>query len=247
MRTNSMKWLYGMTVLLLLCCSTSGIAAKPWVKTRVVYLGNTPIKLVKYQYKQGKNFVHVHQNETTAKRAALTYIKRHGGSLLTLVHPGDRNIRFVLRHQRYAFDPNRIYSKTGIKKTLRAQSHYSPAAAIEVRKLAQAILHFLPKGKIIAVHNNQDYSMVAYFPGHGLAGDARAIQFRHQTSLRNFYLVTKKHRFIHLERRRQNVIWQSSDVQDDGSLSVYLAKRDYVNVEAAYHAFRQQLRMLRLA
>ncbi len=216
-------------------------------QTHLVYLGNTPVKVVKYSHGRGKNFVHVHQNEKTAKRAALTYIRHHGGSLLTLVHPGERHIAFVLRHQRYEFDPNRIFTDKGIKKTLSAESHYSPAAAIEVKKLAKTIVRLLPKGKVIAVHNNRDYSMSYYFPGHELAGDVKAIQGRHAHTYRNFYLVTQKRSFLRLQRLKQNVVWQADDVQDDGSLSVYLASRDYVNVEAAYAAFVEQLKMLRLA
>lgn len=213
-------------LILTLCWGESALSAKLKVQTRVIYLGNTPVKLVKYQRGHGKNFVHVHQNETTAKKAALTYVKRYGGSLLTLVHAGERNIHFILRHQYYEFDPNRIYTAVGIKKTLRANSHYSPAARIEVEKLSRAILRFLPKGKIIAVHNNRDYSMKDYFPHHELAADAKAIQARHAASYRNFYFVTQKRSFIHLQQLRQNVVWQSHQVQDDGSLSVYLSKRD---------------------
>lgn len=227
--------------------AATAMASTLTTQTRIVYVGNTAVKVIKYSHGHGKNFVHVHQNEKTAKRAALTYIKRHGGSLLTLVHSGERHIRFVLRHQRYEFDPNRIFSDKGIKTTLRSESHYSPAAAIEVKQLAKTILRLLPKGKIIAVHNNRDYSMANYFPGHEMAADVRAIQQRHAQTYRNFYLVTQKRSFVRLQRLRQNVVWQAHDVRDDGSLSVYLASRDYVNVEAAYSAYLEQLRMLRLA
>lgn len=237
-----------LRVILLFITTTHSALAVSLVKhTQVIYLGNTPVQLVRYHYKTGKNFIHLHESEYTAKKAAIAYIKKHGGSLVTLVHSGKRNISFVLRHQRYECDPNRIFSDRGIKKTLRAQSHYSPAAKEEVKKLARAILAALPKGKIIAVHNNETYSMLDYYPGHELETEARALQKKASTSLRNFFLVTQKQSFVRLQRLKQNIVWQSPFVEDDGSLSVYLARRDYINIEAAYDAFRQQRHMLEIA
>jgi hypothetical protein len=217
------------------------------IHTRTVYLGSTKVKLVQYSKGKGKQFVHVHESENTAKRAALTYVKCHGGRLLTLVHNGDRNITFVLRHQRYAFDPNRIFTKAGIRATLRLQSHYSPAAVIEVEKLAKAILRSIKPGKVIAVHNNKEYSIAEYFKGHSLSKEARAVHYRRKNTYRNFYLVTRYATYRRLKRLGFNVVWQARRAGNDGSLSVRLAKRDYVNVEAAYGAFSKQLRMLRFA
>ena len=53
-----------------------------------VMLGGTTVIIKKERYGRGKNFVHLHQNETTALKAAKAVVKEHGGSLLTLVHPG---------------------------------------------------------------------------------------------------------------------------------------------------------------
>lgn len=218
------------------------------MRTRTVYVGSTPVKLVQYRKGRGKQLVHVHENEVTAKKAALTYVRRYGGSLLTLVHKGDRNISFVLRHQRYEFDPNRIFTKAGIRATLSLQSHYSPAAAIEVAKLARAIRRLIKPGKVIAVHNNKkEYSIAEYFKGHPSSKDARAVHYRRRNTYRNFFLVTRYSTYRRLKRSGFNVVWQAKRAGDDGSLSVRLAKRDYVNVEAAYDAFSQQSRMLKFA
>lgn len=240
-----------ISLIIAICCLVQAnhlLAHSLKIHMRSVYLGSTRVKLVQYSKGRGKQFVHVHESENTAKRAALTYVKRHGGRLLTLVHNGERNITFVLRHQRYAFDPNRIFTKTGIRTTLRLQSHYSPAAAIEVEKLAKAILRSITPGKVIAVHNNkEEYSIAAYFKGHSLSKEARALHYRRKNTYRNFYLVTRYSTYHRLERLGFNVVWQARRVGNDGSLSVRLAKRDYVNVEAAYDAFSKQLRMLRFA
>ncbi|WP_332248015.1 hypothetical protein [Legionella tunisiensis] len=80
-----------------------------------VTLGNTKVKIIK-QNGSGKTFIHLHENEKTALEAAKTFIKKKGGTLITLRHSGTRNIVFHLRRVRYEFDPNRIFTDRGIKK-----------------------------------------------------------------------------------------------------------------------------------
>lgn len=229
-----------MRYLFCLLMALSGLA---YSKTYTVKLGNTKVAIIK-QVGRGKTFVHVHENEVTALKAAKLYIAKHGGTLITLKHSGERNIVFHLRGKRYEFDPNRIFTNRGIRRTLRHFGSYSLPAHREVKKLATKIKTLLPKGKIIAVHNNRDYSLKEYYPKHPLAGDARAIHHRPGSNHRNFYFVTQKKEYNRLERLKFNVILQSRKAQDDGSLSYFLARRNYINIEAAYGALRAQLRML---
>ena len=163
------------------------------------FASNHPVKVgdstvvIKQQLRgKGKAFIHVHQNEKTALRAAKAVIRTEGGSILTLVHSGKRNIVFHLHKKRYEFDPNRIFTGVGIKKTLKQFGRYTPEAHVEVKRLADKIKMLLPKGKIIAVHNNRSYSFKDYYPGKGLARDAQALNINAQKHYRNFYLVTKK-------------------------------------------------------
>jgi len=215
--------------------------------TYPVQLGNNIVVIKQYKHGRGKAFIHLHQNEITALKAAKSVVRMKGGSILTLVHPGTRNISFTLRGQHYEFDPNRIYTDAGIKKTLREFSHYSPAAKIEVKKLANKIVRLLPKGKVIAVHNNKTYSLKEYFPGKPLAKDVRAISVRNRNNYRNFYLVTQKQDYSRLKKFKYNIVWQASSVTDDGSLSVFLKHRKYVNVEAGYDQLAPQIKMLKHA
>ncbi|MDP3268856.1 MAG: protein tyrosine phosphatase [Legionella sp.] len=193
---------------------------------------------------KGKTYVHVHHNEQTALRAAKIVINKQGGSLITLIHSGGRNIVFHLNNQRYEFDPNRIYTDTGIKKTLTQYSSYSPAAHQEVKKLANSIKQILPPGKVIAVHNNSSYSLKDYLPGHQLAHDAKALYMSPDNYYRNFYLVTKIKDYLRLKMEGFNGILQKPAATDDGSLSIYLAKREYINVEAGYDQLQAQVNML---
>lgn len=205
------------------------------------------VVVVKHIQGAGKTYVHVHHNEQTALKAAQAVRRQDGASLITLVHSGGRNIVFHLNHERFEFDPNRIYTDTGIKKTLTQYSRYTPQAHREVKKLANQITTLLPDGKVIAVHNNSSYSLKDYLPGHELASDAKKLHMSPDNYYRNFYLVTQLKDYLRLKINGFNGILQKQSATDDGSLSVYLAKRDYINVEAGYDQLAEQIRMLRYA
>lgn len=81
----------------------------------LVMVGDEQVE-IKHTVGRGKTFIHVHHNEQTALKAAQAVVKREGGSLITLVHSGGRNIVFNLHNKRYEFDPNRIFTDNGIKK-----------------------------------------------------------------------------------------------------------------------------------
>lgn len=215
--------------------------------THKVMVGDERV-LIKHIKGKGKTYIHVHHNEQTALKAAQTVVRKEGGSLITLVHSGGRNIVFHLKGERYEFDPNRIYTDTGIQKTLSQFSHYSPEAHQEVKKLAQNIKALLPRGKkIIAVHNNSSYSLKDYLPGHELAHDAKALYMNPNGYFRNFYLVTKFPDYLRLKQEGFNGVLQKPAATDDGSLSIYLAKNEYINVEAGYDQLIEQIRMLQRA
>lgn len=228
-----MKCLLFVLVLLQAGCA---INHKVMIGDERVIIKQTPGK--------GKAYVHVHQSETTALKAAKVAISKQGGSLLTLAHSGGRNIVFHLNNQRYEFDPNRIYTDKGIKKTLSQFSRYTPEAHQEVKKLANKIKSLIPKGKIVAVHNNSTYSLKDYLPGHKLAPDAQALHISPKNYYRNFYLVTQITDYLRLKTEGFNGILQRKSATDDGSMSIFLAKSQYINVEAGYNQLAEQVKML---
>ena len=195
----------------------------------------------------GKTFIHVHHNEQTALNAAKKVVHQEGGTLITLIHSGGRNIVFHLDNRRYEFDPNRIYTDTGIKKTLSEFGPYTPKAHQEVKKLAIKIKQLLPQGKVIAVHNNASYSLKDYLPGHSLACDAQEVHLSSDNYFRNFFLVTRSSDFIRFKMDGFNGVLQKPSATDDGSLSIYLARREYINVEAGFDQLAEQIKMLKTA
>lgn len=212
--------------------------------TDLVQVGDSSVLIHQQKSGRGKTFVHLHQNETTALKAARTVVDAEGGRLLTLIHDGGRNITFSLHGARFEFDPNRIFSDVGIKKTLLQFGEYTEDAHREVKKLADKIKELLPKGKIIAVHNNETYSLLDYFPGHELACDAQALHINQGYFYRNFYLVTQQYDYLRLKELKFNTIWQAVNAVDDGSLSIFLSERSYINVEAGYDQLEAQIDML---
>ncbi|MCE0724279.1 MULTISPECIES: protein tyrosine phosphatase [Legionella] len=214
-----------------------------YAMNHIVMVGDEKVE-IKHTIGKGKTYVHLHHNEQTALKAAQAVIQREGGSLIALVHSGGRNIVFRLNNQRYEFDPNRIFTDTGIKKTLSQFGPYNPRAHHEVNKLATKIKQLLPKGRIVAVHNNSTYSLKDYLPGKSLQNDAQAIHMVPDNYFRNFYLVTKINDFLRLKSQGYNGVLQKPSATDDGSLSVYLAKSDYINVEAGYDQLIEQIKML---
>ncbi len=227
---------YWLLFLLVLTQTGCAINHKVMVGDERVIIKQTPGK--------GKTYVHVHQNEQTALKAAKVALRQQGGSLITLVHSGGRTIVFHLNNQRYEFDPNRIYTDKGIKKTLAQYSRYTPEAHDEVKKLANKIKELLPNSKVVAVHNNSTYSLKDYLPGHKLASDAKAIHMSPANYYRNFYLVTQLKDYVRLKMDGFNGILQKTSATDDGSLSIFLAKGEYINVEAGYNQLNEQVKML---
>ncbi|MDF1828355.1 MAG: protein tyrosine phosphatase [Legionellaceae bacterium] len=232
-------------VLLLMVIFGIGHATKTYVR---VQLSDTPVVIEKMQLGQGKAFVHVHQSETTALKAARAVVLSQGGSLVTLHHPGGRNIVFHVDKIRYEFDPNRMFTDAGIKKTLEQFGPYSAKAHGLVKLLAEQVTAALPSNqKVIAVHNNREYSLKDYYPGANLEHEAEALHVPQPKAYRNFYLVTKKTDYTRLKQSKFNSVLQAATPEDDGSLSVYLTRKPYVNVEAGYDQLATQINMLRAA
>lgn len=219
--------------------------------TYAINLGDSTVYLIEQNNatkQKTKTIIHLHESEQTALRVAQFFVSQQGGHLVSLSQSGQRTIRFTLKNVCYEFDPNRIFTDAGIKKTLADYSTYSLEAHTEVKRLARRILRLLPKDALVAVHNNnQEYSLKAYLSGEPLASDANALNFQENTNPRNFYFVTRRKDYNHLANRHFNVVLQSAKATNDGSLSYLFLKKRYINIEAGYEEDIIQLQMLKEA
>lgn len=223
----------------------------PHTDTLTHYLGTTPIKLIKRTYHKPSPlfFIQLHDDEITAKKAAIALLEQYGGQLLSIENNGVRNISFQLNNQFFTIDPNRMFSDSGLAATLKLLSKPDTVALQAARGFAQFFLSYLPDSAIIvAVHNNtnEKYSVLSYdtLP---LKNEAAAVTINSNHDKDDFILTTDSTIYNFYKTEMTNAILQREELYtDDGSLSIFLGKkkRPYINVEAEHGHGLQQIMLI---
>ena len=118
------------TTLAILCCwsATAQNSARPVYtrtfspKTTTIFyrLGETSIPIHVSQYGEARDMVYInlHDDEQSSVDAAKSLLQNEGGMLIIFDNKNQRNIRFRLKGKTYTFDPNRMFSREGIKQSL---------------------------------------------------------------------------------------------------------------------------------
>lgn len=199
------------------------------------------------------SYFNMHDNENTAVEATKTIIAKQGGYFVELKANGDRLIKFSIKEKSYTFDPNRIFTTVGIKKTLENYGNTSSEAEKEVGNFAGNLISkfFTNSEVIIAVHNNTDeqYSVKSYESGQEFEKDASQVYINPKKDIDDFFYVTAEKHFQMLKDKGFNVVLQNNvNVTDDGSLSVYCGNKKitYVNVESEHGHLEEQIKMLEI-
>lgn len=192
-----------------------------------------------------RHYLHIHGNE----RTAFDVLSQH-------MESAEGRAFFVRSTQRYValldgkIDPNRMFSRAGAERNLRALNPRWDARRIEraLRRLDGGREDFLrhllpPRGALlVALHNNgAGYSVKDEIP----ISDAAALNDPEHPH--EFLLCTARPDFELLAGGRFNVVLQNrAPKEDDGSLSRLCAARGvrYVNIEAAHGNAESQRRML---
>jgi hypothetical protein len=226
-------------------------------ETAVFYkLGDRTIQLKKIQYGDVKDIVYInlHDDEITAINGAKKLLEKKGGLLIKIENLKNRNIKFRLDEKYYTFDPNRIFSRTGIIQTLTIYGRINNKAITEVEKFAARILQLIPERPscIIALHNNTNgkFSITSYLAGNIREKDAKKIYSNLEEDPDDFFLTTDSVMFQHLANGKYNAVWQDSkNAKKDGSLSIYCGERNicYVNCETEHGRQMQYQQMIMLA
>ena len=211
--------------------------------------------------------INLHDDEGTSVEAALDVARRTGGTVIELVHTGDRNLSFAneiraypvdggphqTRRYAYVVDPNRMFTPAGLRRSLEA---LSPGTAQGGDVLIQPLVDKLlfdsgleDAEVVITLHNNtpDNYSAASYLPGERYASDAAAVTVHPGSDPDDFYFVTGRDLYDALVARGFNAVLQDNDqATDDGSLSVWAARNDrpYVNVEAQRGHLAEQITMM---
>jgi hypothetical protein len=216
---------------------------------RFFRIGTKLVELQKHGEGSNQNYflLTLHDNEQTAINTSSQFITSMGGIYYQLVNDAQRNINFNWSNQTFSIDPNRIFTNNGIIKTIKPEP--SPGVVSAVSQFASFIIAHLPADKtIVAVHNNTDgdYSINSYLKE--LSTDAEKVHINEEWDEDNFILTTIPELFEKLKEKNVNVVLQSNNATDDGSLSIYSAlnNRDYINIEAQHGHNEQQFNMIAL-
>jgi hypothetical protein len=223
-------------------------------KTIFHKLGDKIISFKVSQYGESVNTccVNLHDDEMTAVKAARSVLEEQGGVLIKIENDAKRNISFPFKGVIYSFDPNRIFSRTGIMLTLKAKGKIDPLAVIEVEKFAAHLLQLIPDSIscLIALHNNTngDFSVKTYLPGGMRQNDASQVYADEWQDIDDIALTTDQLIYNKMSSLGYNSILQDNEkVFKDGSLSVYYGEqnRRYINIETQHGKTVQYREMLK--
>lgn len=235
--------------------TTSPRKAKLQFMLMPLSLGETNVQVQVFQNgSPSPTFLNVHDDENTSVAAGQKIIRESGGRLVEFRHTGARLIRFSLEGERFVIDPNRIFSEAGIEATLKLHGPYTEAAHRAVRQFANTYLDRFgldQEPAIVALHNNSDGDLTihSYEPGARHAATSIEVYVAANRSPDDFFYVTDRRFFDYLKKREFNVTLQdNARVPDDGSLSVYFARKGipYLNIEAEMSHLEQQTEMVRI-
>jgi hypothetical protein len=204
------------------------------VRFQVIHRGRSPHR-----------YLLIHGNEESAREVLLDHMRSHPGVAY-----------LVTGHERYVtvnsarLDPNRMFSREGAAKNLRALN-----PDLRQEKL-ESVLHTLDKGRknleqhlfpplggrLVALHNNsQGYSVKDEIP---ISDDTSIPQ---PDRPHEFFLCTDLSDYVTLRTSPYNVVWQwRAPRADDGSLSRLAARRGarYINLEVSLGDRAKQVEML---
>src|SRR6478736_137189 len=244
------------SLLLAATLAFSGCTTPRRTASVLFQIGSTTVQAYVFQRDQpGPTYINVHDDENTSVRAGKKILTQTGGRLIELAHSGKRFVEFELDGQTYRFDPNRIFSPVGVRATLERTKNHSAAAQQAIEAFTTRLLETFALDRepvSIALHNTD---------GSGLTSNSYLRRCDKRTpasityvSTRRFggdvFYVSDRRFFDYLKERDFNVTLQDdANVPDDGSASVYFARKGipYVNVEADVKNLKAQIEMVQIA
>jgi hypothetical protein len=223
-------------------------------QTFLYHLGDRDIAIKRFDYGNNGNLVmiNLHHNEATSVEAARKVLAEAGGVLLLIENDNERLISFDRKGKTYTFDPNRMFTRRGIKASIRRQSpQYSGAAMRAGKRFGKFVLKQIPgnPATLIALHNNDEgrLSILSYMKDGVYQKEAAEVHQNGEHDPDNFFLTTDPGLYGRLRDAGFNIVLQNNRrATDDGSLSIYYGRRrlNYINVEAEMGKIADQHIML---
>jgi hypothetical protein len=230
------------------CACSQDTASAPQIKQHVYKLGTKELAITEtnYQISPPVQFLQLHHNESTAEEVTKKISHEMGINFLQIMNGEKRLVDFTLQGKKYRFDPNRMFSTEGIVASLKIHSQYSEAGFQTIASFRDFLLLLLPpKNTIVAVHNNSDgnFSLIDY-----QKNKTGLVHLNPLHDPDDFFITTDSLLFNKLREKNYNAVLEySTQLKDDGSLSIYCSRNrvSYVNVEAEHGHKDQQEEMLR--
>lgn len=235
---------------------TPDLPYTPVSKSIICKLGDQYIRIYTTQYGHSPTptFINLHDDEATSVAGARQLLEKKGGLLIRISNNGRRNIRFRLDGKYYTFDPNRVFSRSGIIQTLSTHGRVSKTAIAAVEQFARKLLALIPSNPsyIIALHNNRDggFSICNYHPGQPKEKDARKVFTADGQDHDDVFLTTDSTLYHQLLQENYNTVLQDNKrARKDGSLSIYFGERNisYLNCETEHGRTSQYIAMIEAA
>lgn len=205
-------------------------------ETKHIKVGSAMVRFHIYgNPKSDISLLRVHGNEYDASDAGRWAANAFGHCFLDIEND-TREIYFDLNQEMYAFDPNRIFSQSGIEATLRAYcDDASPEAVREVESLARFITNRLRHSPlVVALHNNDDFNIRDYLAGGECQNSAKSVYQNPDMHPHDFAIVTHQADYDALKAQQINVVIEHNLNNDHpGSLSEYCLAHGirYINIE----------------
>ncbi len=199
----------------------------------------------------GLNLVNLHDNENTAAAVAREYISQHGGRLVELRHGRGRYIIIRRGTSRAKFDPNRMFSPGGLRKTLNHFADLSEANVSVGSAFSKSVLELIElpaHGIVVALHNNTDGKLTIddFKPGGWYGLDTETVHISNRQDHDDFFFTNHQPIYEALAGLNYNVALMVPHPPDRGGLGAYVQMHSgiYVNVEAQHGHKKQQRKML---
>ncbi|MDX2136431.1 MAG: hypothetical protein SFV52_16720 [Saprospiraceae bacterium] len=219
--------------------------------TRTVDLGELQCRLLLKTTDQAiATLVALHPNEKTCTEVMDELPRDVRFNLAGVEQEEKRLLKFRRFNQDLWFDPNRIFTNTGLRKNL--QFHNNSATADleqDIQSFSDTLISFIQASQtspyIVAVHNNSDenFSILSYQD----TTEAVDVFINPEEDVDNFILVTQPQDFAFFKRHNINTaLLANSLYEDDGSLSVYCLQNGfpYINIEVEHGNKQKQIQLL---
>lgn len=222
-------------------------------KINVFKLGNTKIQLVENQTgsKSKIIFVNVHEDEQTSIDVLKGYSSEQEINYCYLSHDSVRRLTFESRDNRFSIDPNRIFTKKGVKRTIQGNVAWKKREVRQVKRFGVRLSRqIIGINYTIALHNNtpDNYSILSYLPDGDESGNTQEVYVNSEMDPDDFVYTTDSLLFNELKVLKINTILQKENPVDDGSLSVLCGMKGipYANIETEHGHYEEQLELVRI-